>query len=29
MRRATDRETPEMRLLARAAAAAVDRLGLS
>ena len=29
MRRATDRETPEMRLLARAADAAVARLGLS
>ncbi len=29
MRRATDRETPEMRLLARAAEAAVTRLGLS
>lgn len=29
MRRATDRETPEMRLLARAAGLAVERLGLS
>ena len=29
MRRATDRETPEMRLLARAAETAVARLGLS
>ena len=29
MRRATDRETPEMRMLARAAEAAVARLGLS